>query len=183
MTSIVSNQYNSPRATMDARISAAASSGSISSTDQTALESALDNIGQSLASGDDKPTSGIKDRIDDLIQQQVDAGKLTSDQAKELQGFFAQGRDGAGGEEGHGMHGMGHHHHHAAPPSSGDDNSTGATDTASAAKQLDTLISFLQQLRSSLTSSTYGGASGSSSSSSAGSTDSSNSGLVVNAAA
>ncbi|WP_242122859.1 hypothetical protein [Sphingobium sp. Sx8-8] len=199
MTSIVSSQFNSPRAMMDSRISAAASAGSISTADQTALESALDNIDKSLASSDGKPTSGIKDRIDDLIQQQVDAGTLTTDQAKELQGFFAQGRgaadgpDGPGGPDGPdgvdgadgqetGVQGVGHHHHHAPPPSSAsDDGSTGTTDTADATQQLDTLIAFLQQLRSSLSSSTYGSTSTSSTTSS--SSDSSNSGLVVNAAA
>lgn len=93
-----------PRNDMDNKISAALESGSISETDATALEGALDSIDSALSSGSSSGTSsgrldpsGMKDRIDSLIAEQVDAGTLTQEQADELQSLFAQGPSGAGG--------------------------------------------------------------------------------------
>lgn len=182
MTSISSSTmiHQSPRAMMDARISAATSAGTISQTDQTALESALDAIDSSLASdraAGTKPSGDIKTRIDSLIQQQVDAGTLTDDQADELQSFFAEGPNGASSMEGpRGPGGPGGPP--PPPPGCGDgtdsDDSTDASDVT--AQKLDTLIAFLTKLRESLSSSLYGTESMSSSSSD-------NTGLVVNATA
>lgn len=135
---------------MDARISAAVSSGSISATDQTALSSALDSIDSSLsadrASGT-KPASGMKDRVDGLIDQQVKDGKLTDDQAGELKKLFAQGPHG-------------HHGGAGGPPpadlastlTDASSDSTSPTDatasTQDAAQEM--LLAFLQQLRGQL---------------------------------
>lgn len=91
-----------PRADMDNRISAAVKAGSISETDATALEGALDSIDSSLQSGASSGSkldpSEMKSRIDSLISGQVDAGTLTSDQAAELQSMFAQGPSNGGGQ-------------------------------------------------------------------------------------
>ncbi|MCJ2177250.1 hypothetical protein [Novosphingobium album (ex Hu et al. 2023)] len=92
-----------PRTDMDNKISAALEAGSISETDATALESALDSIDSALGTGSSGTSSSkldpseMKDRIDSLISDQVDAGTLTEDQAAELQSLFAQGPSGAGG--------------------------------------------------------------------------------------
>jgi hypothetical protein len=103
------------------------------------------------------------DRIDTLINQQVDAGTLTSDQADALRSFFAKGAH--------------HHHHHAGAAA---DPTAATTDPATAsaapgsqpADKLDALITFLQNLRASFnTNATYGASAGSANSS----------GLVVNA--
>jgi hypothetical protein len=119
------------------------------------------------------------DRINNLIDQQVNAGTLTSDQADAVRSFFATAAH--------------HHHHHA---DAGADPTAASTDTATAsatagtsaidgtqlasatgsqpANKLDALISFLQNLRASLnTNATYGAAAGSANTS----------GLVVNATA
>lgn len=113
---------------MAGRISKAASSGGISSTDQTALDTALDNIDGSLATSANATTgSDMSGKVDSLIQQQVSAGTLTSDQAAELQSLFAPGQQSAsaapvatpstepdatqaltGAQAPHGVHG--HHH-------------------------------------------------------------------------
>jgi hypothetical protein len=150
----------SPRAQMDARISAAVSAGTISSTDQQALSGALDSIDSALqtdrASGT-KPAGGMKGQIDSLIQQQVDSGSLTDAQATELKGFFAQGAKGH------------HGHHHgggsatdatsssSTSPDGTDDATDGVTGTPANASTdpLATLTSFLGQLRSSNSTTTY----------------------------
>lgn len=201
MTSI-STTHMSPRAMMDARISTATKAGSISTTDQTALETALDSIDSALgvggtssssSTGSAKQTSRLepsqmKDRIDDLIDQQVSAGTLTDDQAKELKDFFAQGpgEDVSGVE---GSKGAGGPRRMGGPPPMGpppgassdddddddDDTSTDSTDATSATTQLDSLIAFLEKMRESMASSGGYGTSASSSSAS----DSSSSGLLV----
>ena len=105
MTSITSSM-STGLSMMDSRIDRAAATGTVSATDQTALESALGNIQSELSgasSGTSTSPSDMKDKIATLIQGQVSAGTLTSDQASELQGFFAQGTQGA-----HGHHGGGH---------------------------------------------------------------------------
>ena len=131
MTSINSNvpsfpMPQSPRARIDARIASAASAGSISQTDETALEAAVDSIGQSLRNpastgassttattgGSTAATAGsgtsFKDKLDSLIDAQVTGGTLTDAQATELKGIFAQGApsqaapgtDGGDGQDG-----------------------------------------------------------------------------------
>jgi hypothetical protein len=193
----------SPRAGMDKRIASAVSAGSISSVDQTALESALDNIDSALSSGSSTGSTGstskldpkdMKSRIDSLIEDQVSSGTLTADQASELQSFFAQGGpqmasadgggsdgsgdmsvEGTGGACGaHGPRGAG-----GPPPSSDDDDDSTTTDTSttdtatSAMDKLNSLISFLENLRTDMASNTYGTSA----------TTADNSGLLVDAAA
>jgi|SRR5882724_233370 hypothetical protein len=112
MTSISatsSNTYQSPLQKLQAELQAEVNSGAIGSSDQGALSSALTDIDSSLqtsrasdsASGT-KPLPGdLKSKIDDLIAGEVSGGKLTSDQATELQGVFkaafANGSDGGPG--------------------------------------------------------------------------------------
>jgi hypothetical protein len=85
------------------------SSGTVSSSDETALSSALDDIDSSLkadASSNSGPPSpaDMKSKIDDLISAEVKNGKLTSDQADELKNLFAKamphGPGGPGGPGG-----------------------------------------------------------------------------------
>lgn len=187
MSNMGMRPMHSPREDMDSRISAAAQSGSISSTDQTALESALDNIDSSLASsqssGSRLEPSEMKNRIDSLIKDQVDNGTLTEEQASTLQSFFAKGPDGKGGSSesgtgsvegaggpggaggprgGGGPQGM---RGPPPPPPSGDakgsdssssDSNNSSSSTSSSEDvddKLETLISFLQNLRDNLSSS------------------------------
>jgi hypothetical protein len=113
------------------------------------------------------------DRINNLIDQQVNAGTLTSDQADAVRSFFATAA---------------HHHHHHADAAA--DPTAASTDTAGTsaidgtqlapatgsqpANTLDALISFLQNLRASLnTNATYG----------ASASSANTSGLVVNTTA
>ncbi|MGW8201737.1 hypothetical protein ACWGM0_04215 [Sphingomonas bisphenolicum] len=198
MTSINSYTMNmppSPRAMMDRKIGAAVETGSLSSVDGDALETALDSIDTALSTSASEGSarldpSAMKDRIDSLIDDQLSAGTLTEDQATALQSFFAQGPGGAtetadaGGEEGFGIEGMGgvggpgpmRGPPPGPPPSeSTDDSSTTSTDATSATEQLDSIIAFLENLRSSLSQSLYGNA--------ASSTDGSNSGLVIDSLA
>ncbi len=201
MTSI--NNYTthmppSPRAMMDRKIGAAVETGSLSAVDGDALETALDSIDTALSASASETSarldpSGMKDRIDSLIDDQVSAGTLTEDQAAALQSFFAQGPGGAtatadaSGEESMGIEGMagvgGPGPMRGPPPGpppseatdESSDSSTTSTDAASATEQLDSIIAFLENLRSSLSQSLY--------SSAASSTDSTNSGLVIDSLA
>lgn len=204
MTSI--NSYSmgmppSPRMSMDNKIGAAVKAGSLSEVDGDALETALNNIDTALSSsaasdGSSRlDPSGMKDRVDSLIDDQVAAGTLTQDQAAALQNFFAQGPGGTTASDGSdtgqddmgiaGMGGVGGAGPMRGPPpgpppaasdDEDDDSSTSSsTDATSAADQLDSIIAFLENLRSSLSQSLYGSASTS--------TDSSNSGLVVDSLA
>src|SRR6201999_3509348 len=82
------------------------------SSDQSALSSALGDINSSLQSGGADGSSGagtpssnsapgdIKSKIDNLIAGEVSSGKLTAQQATELQGVFqnafAGGANGPG---------------------------------------------------------------------------------------
>lgn len=100
MSSIgMSGTSMSPRTMMDKRIDSAVQAGTISQTDETALESALDAIDSAMGMGSSSSASAqtsqldpskVGDRIDDLIDQQVKAGTLTQDQANTLQSLFAQ---------------------------------------------------------------------------------------------
>ena len=203
MTSIDSYTMNmppSPRAMMDRKIGAAVEAGSLSQVDGDALETALDSIGSALSSSASDSSarldpSGMKDRIDSLIDDQVSAGTLTEDQAAALQSFFAQGPGGstvtadASGEDQsfsiEGMGGVGGPGAMRGPPpgpppsasseDSDDSSTTSSTDATSATDQLDSIIAFLENLRSSLSQSLYGSA--------ANSADSGNSGLVIDSLA
>ena len=145
-------------------------SGAIKSSDQDALALALTDIDSAMqssrasdqASGTRPSPADLKSKIDDLINGEVSSGKLTSDQATELQGIFkaafANGPGGAGG-----------------PPPGGPPPADGASssdDTSSSTTSIeDILKQFLESLQESLSasSSTSYGATGSSSTSSSGS--------------
>lgn len=139
------HQHTSPLQRLQDQLQSEVSSGTISASDQSALSSALNDIDsspqsdgtsdQSSGSGPD----GIKSKIDDLIQQEVSSGKLTDQQATELQGVFksafSHGPGGAGGP----------------PPAGGTDSSSSGNSV------VDLLQQFLQALKSSLTDSTSTG--------------------------
>ena len=87
------------------------SSGSVSETDATAVSSALESIDKEIrgsapppggAKGGPPPgpppsggTNPMKEKVESLIQQQVDSGALTSDQATELKSLFEKMRPGS----------------------------------------------------------------------------------------
>lgn len=157
MTSISSSQFTSPRAMMDSRISAAVSAGSIDTEDQEALGKALDAIDATLSASRTsgaRPSGDMKARMDSLIDQQVEAGMLTDEQAEELKELFAAGP--AGGAQGPG--GMGGPGGPPPPPPSDtdEDNDETLDATEAAAKQLDAIMAFLETLRNSLSSGLYG---------------------------
>lgn len=143
-------------------------SGQISSTDQTALTSAVDDIDSALTS-DSTSRSGassttqrlspsdLKSRVDDLIANEVSNGTLTSDQATTLKSVFAQGGKGGGGQGGVGGPG-GAGGPPPGPPPGGDGSSddstattgtgTSASSTATTSGASDLLASFIKQLQS-----------------------------------
>jgi hypothetical protein len=102
--SSVGFQNQSPLTILQNELASEVSSGPISSSDQSALSSALSDINSALqsdSSSSPPSPSDMKSKIDGLISQEVQSGKLTSDQAKELQNIFANafkgGPGGAGG--------------------------------------------------------------------------------------
>ena len=107
--------YQSPLQKLQAELQSEVNSGTISSSDQTALSSALTDIDTSLqssrasdqASGTRASPGDLKSKIDNLIAGEVSSGKLTSDQATELQGVFkaafSSGGAGASGPGGAGL--------------------------------------------------------------------------------
>jgi hypothetical protein len=161
MTSISaasSSAYLSPLQKLQDELQAELKSGAISSGDQGALSSALTDINSSLQTspasdqaGGSKPSAdGLKSKIDNLIAGEVSSGKLTSDQATELQGVFkaafAGGAGGPGGAGGaHGPHGG-----HGGPPPADSSSSADGTDSSSGATSAnDILKQFLQSLQDS----------------------------------
>jgi hypothetical protein len=142
---------------MDSHISAAVSAGSISTDDQEALGNALDAIDATLSASRTsgaRPSGDMKARMDSLIDQQVEAGTLTDEQAEELKELFAagpasgvQGLGGPGGPGGMGCAG-------GPPPSSGSEDDDDETEAAAA--QLDAIMAFLENLRNSLSNGLYG---------------------------
>ena len=188
----------SPRAMMDRRIEAAVEAGSVSEVDSAAMETALDSIDSALSASSGSETgrldpSAMQDRIDSLIEDQLSAGTLTEEQAAQLQGFFAQGpgapssTDSASADSAiDGLSGVGGAGPMRGPPpgpppaaseeeDSTSSSATSETDTASATEQLDSIIAFLENLRTSLSQSLYGSV--------ASNSDSSSSGLVVDSLA
>jgi uncharacterized protein YjbJ (UPF0337 family) len=66
-------------------------SGAIPKVDQSALSSAIGDVGSALRSGTASSASGsVQDRVGSAIDNEVSSGKLTSDQASELKGLFAK---------------------------------------------------------------------------------------------
>jgi hypothetical protein len=179
MTSISAasiNSFQSPLQRLQDELQSEVKSGAISSSDQDALAAVLTDIDTAIQAGrasdeasGTRPSPGdLKSKIDDLINGEVSSGKLTSDQATELQGIFkaafAHGPGGAGGHGGpHGAGGP-----PPGPPPSDDASSTDSSDSASGTSSInDILQQFLQELQKSLSassSSSYGSTGGSSTS-------------------
>jgi hypothetical protein len=97
MTSISAasiNTYQSPLQKLQDELLSEVNSGAISSSDKDALSAALTDIDSAMqasrasdqASGTRPSPDELKSKIDDLIAGEVSSGKLTSDQATELQG-------------------------------------------------------------------------------------------------
>ena len=165
ISAISSSNYQSPLQKLQDELQAEINSGTIGSSDQDALSSALTDIDSSLQSsrasdsaGGTRPSPGdLKSKIDDLIAGEVSSGKLTSDQATELQGVFkaafANGPGGAGGPDGaggaHGHHGS----HDGPPPTDGDSSSDSASSSSGASSADDILQQFLQSLQQQLSAS------------------------------
>lgn len=99
-----SSNYLTPQQLLQAELQQEVSSGAISSSDQSALSSALNDISSALQGGstDGAAASGntspgdIKSKIDSLIANEVSSGKLTQQQASELQALFQNAFEGAG---------------------------------------------------------------------------------------
>jgi hypothetical protein len=158
MTSISATSnpsYQTPLQKLQAELQSEVNSGTISSSDQTALSSALTDIDASLqssrasdsTSGTKPSPDDLKSKIDNLIAGEVSSGKLTSDQATELKGVFkAAFANGPGGAHGN----------HGGPPPS-DSSASSSTDSSSSSGSTssvaDILQQFLQSLQSSLSSS------------------------------
>ena len=154
MTSILAasiNTYQSPLQKLQNELQSEINSGAISSSDQDALSAALTDIDSAMqarrASDHDsgtRPSPGdLKSKIDDLIESQVSSGKLTSDQATELQGIFkAAFANGPGGSRGPG----------GPPPGGGpggpppSDEASSSDDTSSTSLE-DILKQFLESLQ------------------------------------
>jgi hypothetical protein len=182
MTSISAasiNSYQSPLQKLQDELLSEVNSGAISSSDKDALSSALTDIDSAMqasrasdqAGGTRPSPDQLKSKIDDLIAGEVSSGKLTSDQATELQSVFkaafANGPGGAGGPGGPGGAGG---PPPGGPPPSGDASSSDDTSSSSSSSTSidDILKQFLQSLQESLSasSSTSYGATGTTSSSS-----------------
>jgi hypothetical protein len=147
MTSIsaLSTNHASPLQRLQTELQAEVSSGAINSSDQSALSSALGDITSALQSSDQ--SGGSRPKISDLIQQEVSAGKLTSQQATELEGIFKA------------AHAHGHHHGAGGPQAAASANDTDASSTDNTL--LDQLQQFFQSLANALTNATSSGATGS----------------------
>ncbi|MBB4371170.1 hypothetical protein GGD63_003968 [Bradyrhizobium sp. cir1] len=168
MTSISAasaGSYQSPLQRLQQELQSEVSAGTISSSDQSVLSTALTDIDTALqqsrssdqSSGTRPSKEDMQSKIDDLISSEVSNGTLTSDQAEELknvfQSAFANGPGDAGGP----------------PPedSSSDASSTDSTSSSSTDQTTaEILQQFLQALQQSQSSSSSYGANGSSSSSS-----------------
>ena len=163
MTSISAtsnSSYLSPLQKLQDQLQAEVSSGAISSSDQSALSSALTDINSSLqngsagdsATGTNSSPGDLKSKIDSLIANEVSSGKLTGDQATELQGVFkAAFANSAGGPGGAGGAHHGHHGGHGGPSPTDSSSATDSTSSTSSAN--DVLQQFLQSLQSSLSAS------------------------------
>ena len=165
--------YQSPLQKLQDELLSEVKSGAVKSSDQDALASALTDIDSALqasrasdqASGTRPSPADLQSKIGGLINSQVADGKLTADQATELQGIFkeafANGPGGAGGPRGAG-----------GPPPGGPppaDDASASDDTSSSTTSIeDILKQFLESLQESLSasSSTTYGATGTSSASS-----------------
>jgi hypothetical protein len=181
ISAISSSNYQSPLQKLQDELQAEINSGTIGSSDQDALSSALTDIDSSLQSsrasdsaGGTRPSPGdLKSKIDDLIAGEVSSGKLTSDQATELQGVFkAAFANGPGGAGGPGGPGGAHGGHDGPPPTdsaSSTDSTSSSSDTSSADDILQQFLQSLQQSLSASSSTSYSATGSSSTASNAGS--------------
>ena len=159
MTSISAasiNTYQSPLQKLQDELQSEVNSGAISSSDKDALSAALTDIDSAMQAGrasdqagGTRPSPGeLKSKIDDLIAGEVSSGKLTSDQATELQGIFkAAFANGPGGS--HGPGGAG-----GPPPGGGpggpppSDEASSSDDTSSTSTSVDDILKqFLESLQ------------------------------------
>ena len=157
MTSISAastNTYQSPLQKLQDELQSEVNSGAISSSDKDALSAALTDIDSAMQAsrasdqaGGTRPSPGeLKSKIDDLIAGQVASGKLTSDQATELQGIFKSAfAHGPGGS--HGAGGAG-----GPPPGGGPggpppSDETSSSDDTSSTSVDDILKQFLESLQ------------------------------------
>ena len=163
MTSISGS--TSPLARMQAGLSSAISAGTIASSDQDALSSALTAIDKSMKS--ERSKGNPKEKIDGLIDAQVSAGSLTSDQASELKELFASNAPKGGHGGPHGAGGP-------PPPQPGDDPSKTSDSSDSSDKAQQLLTDFLKQLQDTLGTNGY---------SAAGTTSSASKALVLDTSA
>ena len=179
MTSISAastNTYQSPLQKLQDELLSEVNSGAVNSSDKDPLSAALTDIDSAMqasrasdqADGTRPSPADMKSKIDDLIAGEVSSGKLTSDQATELQGIFkaafANGPGGAGGPGG--SRGAGGPPPGGPPPS---DDASSSDDSSSSTTSIDDILKqFLESLQESLSasSSTTYGATGSSSTSS-----------------
>ncbi|NEW91787.1 hypothetical protein [Rhodopseudomonas sp. BR0M22] len=136
--------YLSPLQLLQKELASEVSSGSVKSSDADALSSALQDIDSALqssrsSSSSDSPPTDLKSKIDDLIAGEVSSGKLTTDQATELQNVFKS--TFAGGPPPGGPGGP--------PPddASAASASGSSTDTSSSSDISDILKQFLQLLQ------------------------------------
>jgi hypothetical protein len=103
------SNYLTPQQLLQDELQQEISSGAISSSDGNALSSALNDIGSALQSGstDGAAAAGntspgdIQSKVNSLIANEVSSGKLTQQQATELQGLFqnAFGGNGSGNSQ------------------------------------------------------------------------------------
>ena len=169
MTSIsaaTSSSYHSPLQKLQEELQAEVKSGAISSSDQSALSSALTDINSSLqsggasdqSSGSNSSPGDLKSKIDGLIANEVSSGKLTSDQATELQGVFQAAFANGGPRRAPGGAGGARRHGHPAVrrrlDGSSSTDSTGSTSSTSSTSTTDDILKqFLQSLQNSLSAS------------------------------
>ncbi|TYO63487.1 hypothetical protein FXV83_27285 [Bradyrhizobium hipponense] len=175
MTSISAasaGNHQSPLQRLQQQLQSEVSAGTVSSSDQSALSTALNDIDtalqQSRSSNRSSGTRPSKDdmtsKIDDLISKEVSNGTLSSDQADQLKGVFQSAfANGPGGTAGAGGPPP------APPPddSSSDSASTDTTtSTSSGSTTAEILQQFLQALQQSQSSVSPYGANGSATNSS-----------------
>lgn len=163
MTAVTATQPQfsppSPRDRLQARLDAEISAGTVESGDRTALESALDTIDEAMRASRDGASAGtrtspdqMRAKIESLIDEQVESGALTSDQADELKQLFADAgpKGGPGGPP--------------PPPPEGETGEAGSS--ASSSDLADLLMAFLKQLQEKTSSTTAYATDGSATSSS-----------------
>lgn len=165
MTSISAasaQSYQSPLQKLQNELLSEVNSGVINTSDKDALSAALTDIDSAMessrasdmASGVRPSPEEMKSKIDDLISAQVSSGKLTSEQATELQGVFkAAFANGPGGGGPGGPGGAGGPPPGGPPPADGASSSDDTSSSTSSTSLDDILKQFLQTLQESLSAS------------------------------